>query len=922
MERARWEQMQAVFHEAADLPPAEQRAYVERVCAGDVDLATGVLALLEEDARHESLLDRGVEQMAQEMFGAAGATADADADGEAIPLPFRQIGRYTVLRRLGEGGMGVVYLAKRPDLGSLVAIKILRDAALSPARRERFASEQRTLAQLTHRSIARLYDADVLPDGTPWFAMEYVEGTALDAYLREHAGAGAAGAAAAGAAAADTLEERLRLFRDICEAVQYAHQRLVIHRDLKPSNILVTPEGAPKLLDFGIAKQLDPPDAPIDQARTTFRLLTPMYAAPEQLRGEPAGVHTDVYSLGVILYELLTGRRPFDLSNVSLHEAERIVCEEEPAKPSDAAASARAVAGAAASAAAAGTAAAGAASAPRAIGKAAWADLDVLCLTAMHKDPQRRYASVEALIRDVDHFQRGEPLEMRGDSLSYRAGKFVRRHRAAVIAATLAIFVLTALVAFYTIRLSAARNAAVAEAARTQRIQRFMLDLFEGGEKESAPATDLRVVSLIDRGVKEARSLERDPLLQAEVHDTLGSLYQRLGSFDQADTLLRSALDARRAAYGIHTDHPEIAQSLIALGLLRVAQAKLEEGERFVREGLAMSERVLPAGDPLRAQATFALGKVLEERGLYKQAIPVLQDAAKMYPPATPEQAMALSELANSHFYAGELDPSEALNRQVIDINRRLHGERHPSVAHDLLNLAAIEGQRGKRDEEERDNREAVAILQAWYGHDHPETASALTILAQGLTAQHKYDEATELLREAAAVQERVHGPVHHRVAFVLNELGVLMFQRDKLDEAEAAFRRSLDIYREVYHGKHYRVAVEIANLASVYNARKEYARAEPLFREGIALYDEMLPPEHLNAGVTRIKLGHALVGLQRHAEAEPLLVRGYQIVKKQTTPTASWLQTARKDLIAVYAALGQPEKGEPFRAELASLKP
>ena len=323
-----------------------------------------------------------------------------------------RFGPYRIIGTLGEGGMGVVHLGVRDDLGSRAAIKILRDASLSPARRERFALEQRTLANLNHPAIARLLDADVLPDGTPWFAMEVVEGATLTEHCRERSA---------------SPEERLRLFRTVCEAVQHAHSHLVVHRDLKPSNIMVTADGAVKLLDFGIAKQLDSLDLGGDLTRTGLRLMTPAYAAPEQLTTGRAGVASDVYSLGVVLYELLTGGLPFDLADKTPGAIERLITGQEPVWPS-AAARGR----------------------PDTPGRGAWADLDVLILKAMHKDPARRYATVEALIRDLDHFMQGEPLEARPDSLSYRTGKFLRRHRRAAGAAALVLGTLVAVVTVYT----------------------------------------------------------------------------------------------------------------------------------------------------------------------------------------------------------------------------------------------------------------------------------------------------------------------------------------------------------------------------------------------------------------------------------------------------------------------------------------
>src|SRR5215831_5315696 len=347
MDKARWERILVLFHEAADLPQAEQDIYLTTACDNDPDVVQQVRAMLQEDSRCASVLDHSVADLARSVLSGSDLGRISKED----------FGPYRLIRLLGEGGMGLVYLAERKDLGSQVAIKVLRDAWLSPARRERFSSEQRTLAQLTHPSIARLYDADALPDGTPWFSMEYVEGMPLTDYCTAHD---------------CSVRDKLRLFRSVCEAVQYAHSEAVIHRDLKPSNILVKQDGSIRLLDFGIAKQLESLDAPVKQTITGLRLMTPAYAAPEQIRGDRVGIHTDVYSLGVILFELLTGQLPYDLSNLTPAAAASIIAEDDPGKPSSVAKPDGPLRGAA-------------------MGKAEWADLDVLCLTAFHRDRTRRY---------------------------------------------------------------------------------------------------------------------------------------------------------------------------------------------------------------------------------------------------------------------------------------------------------------------------------------------------------------------------------------------------------------------------------------------------------------------------------------------------------------------------------------------------
>ncbi len=875
---ARWELLQGIFHEAADLPRAERHEFLSQRCGDDQLLLDEALRLLEADEREHSLLDGDVATLAGRLLDSASPTAH----------PPESFGPYRLTELLGEGGMGMVYLAEREDLGSVAAIKILRDAWLSPERRERFASEQRTLAQLNHPAIARLYDADALADGTPWFVMEYVDGVSLTSYCERHS---------------CSVAERIALFRSVCEAVQHAHRHAVIHRDIKPSNILVSDDGVVKLLDFGIAKQVESLDVAADRTRTGMRMMTPAYAAPEQIRGDRIGVHTDVYSLGVTLYELLTGRLPFDLANRTPAGMESTILEHDPVKPS---AVARKTAERT-----------GEPSVYSSASHASWAELDVLCLTAMHKDPQRRYATVDALLRDIDHFLRSEPLEARPDSWHYRLEKFVSRHRKAVAVGSGMLVLVLGLVAFYTVRLASARNEAVREAARTAQIQRFTLGLFNGGDDDAAPAESLRVLTLLERGVHTARSLDADPAAQADLYHTLGGIFLQLGKLGRADTLVEAALAARRSMGS--TDDAASGRSLVLLGDVREAQARYADAERLAREGLAIAESRAPRGSDDVAAATISLGRTLEDQGRYADAIPLFTKAIERRKAANaPEQdvAEAMTALANSYFYAGEYAVSDSLNKLVLAIDRRVYGDRHVSVADDLINLGAIQFQWGRYDEAERYYRQALGINESWYGAANPETASNLTMLGRALNFQGRYEEAVEVLDSALAIQERVYGPVHPRVASALNDLGTIALAQGELDSAEVDFRRMRDIYREIYGGDHYLLGVATSNLGSVYLARKDYARAERLFREGARIYAASQGPDHLNTGVARIKLGRALLRQGRFHEAVVESRAGYGIVSKQTSPSVSWLQAARKDLIEEFGALGAADSVAKYRAE------
>ena len=537
----------------------------------------------------------------------------------------------------------------------------------------------------------------------------------------------------------------------------------------------------------------------------------------------------------------------------------------------------------------------------------------------MRKDVERRYRSTEALIRDIDHYLAGEPLEARPDTWRYRVGKFVRRNRRAVAATALATVALAAISVFFTVRLAATRNTAVSAVARMERVQEFMLNLFSGGDKSAGPAEGLKAVTLIDRGIKEAQTLQGEPELQAELYLTLGGIEQKLGNLPQADKLLSAALAARNSQGVI--GQSMVAESTVALGLLRVDQARLDDAERLIREGLTNANLARPRDDRAVAKATAALGKVLEAKGSYDKAIPVLEQAVKLEsgPGSNPlDTAAALKELADTQFYAGHYDICDNLTQRSLAIHRQALGAKHPLIADDLINLGAVQFERGHYVEAERWYRQALDINESWYGHEHPETASTLSMLGRSLVFQHRYEEAEKLVEQALAIQERVYGVAHPKVANVLNELGTIALQRDNFDDAASRFQRMVDIYKAAYGEHHYLYALALSNLASVYLAQKDYASAEPMFREVIQRYAETLSPNHQFRAIAQIKLGRALTGEKRYAEAEIQTLAGYNMLLKQTSPTVSWLASARKDLVTIYQALNQPEQAAHFRAELA----
>ena len=757
MDGVRWRRMQELFHHAATLPLPEQHAYLHQTCSDDPKLIDEVLGMLEQDASGTPLLDGGVARLAQGTLA------------EPALLP-REFGGYRIGRLLGEGGMGVVYLAERKALGDRVAIKVLRDAWLSPSRRERFASEQRTLAQLNHPSIARLYDASTMDDGTPFFVMEYVEGIPLTQYCRDHN---------------CTIDERLRLFRAVCEAVQHAHAHAVIHRDLKPSNILVRADGSVRLLDFGIAKQIESLDLAVDQTLTGLRLMTPAYAAPEQVRGDRVGISTDVYSLGVILYELLTGELPFDLSGLTPAEAAAIITEHEPGKPS--ATMKR-------------TEQADQHSNAKALPKAAWSDLDVICLTAMHKEPARRYSSVEALVRDVDHYLHGEPLEARPDSVSYRMSKFAKRHRRPVLLASAAIVLVVGLVAFFTLRLARERDYAARETAIATAVNQFLADdlLGRGNPFQSGKAAETLFDAIKEASPSIDRKFGNEPEVAARLHLTIAQALDNRSNFPEA----RSEYERAHNLF-IQVEGP-LSQNAIAVQLQRAAM----EARSFQAGGIpaakslvAEQEALLPKLNRPRADLQVWL---LTAKGMialvesdaksanhyFKQAA----DVAEGVPDFDEVARYNLKQrLAFTYIRLGDGATAERLSRELIAPLSTTSGPDSPYVLRVRLNLAqAFMIQKKFRESIEEANAVYPDFLTK-FGPDHQLTMQLLTTRAQSEGSLGLFDDSVRddlLVYKIAAAKQ---GPLSFFAIATLSDAAVAQCRAGHLDEGAQNARKAHD---------------------------------------------------------------------------------------------------------------------------------
>lgn len=870
-----WPRIEALFHGALELPAADWPGFVEREAAGDSELVGEVLSLL---GAAEPTEDR-VGEAVSSMMRLAGAD-----DGRAP----ERIGPYRIVRELGRGGLATVYLALRDQPFRMeVALKLVRRGLDTEEIVQRFRQERQILAGLDHPQIARILDGGTTEDGRPYFVLERIEGEPIDQYA---AGAGLG------------VEERLRLFIEVTRAVSYAHARLVVHRDLKPSNVMVTREGAPKLLDFGIAKLLDPeldPETAV-ATRQGLRLLTPAYASPEQVRGLPATTATDVYSLGVLLYRLLTGRHPFPLAGLGTAEAlERTLHTLDPPAPSQALLQTAAEVddplwrGAEATA---------------TLGRRLAGDLDGIVLTALAREPERRYASVERLADDLTRHLEGRPVSARRPTWRYRAGRFARRNRLALAAVGLASAGLVggaAAALWQAARAGEARDraeGALAESetqrATAEAVTRFLIDLFEVSDPGQSRGTPVSARELLERGAQRVRTaLAPEPRVQTAMLDTLGQVYLKLGDAEAAEPLARDALalatpgDALRGA-ALHN----------RLGLVLVHRGELDAAVTELHTALEIQRR---SGEPAELAATLnALGMARYQQGHFDQAEGALARAwglrRQALGAADTATVESLNNLAAVWYQKRRLDAAEAGLREALALHRRSLGEDHPQVATNLNNLAALLLEQGRPAEARPLVEQALALRRRLFVPSHFQIAEALNNLGKIAQAQGETEHARAAFEEALATSRTTLGNEHPNVSSILINLGDLELEGGALGAAEGHFRTALVLRRRTLPAGHARLAGPLTRLGLVFVLQGRAAAALPWLDEAWAIQQSQQPAGSWRRAETAGALGGCRLALGRPAAARPLLAEALPALEEHFGPdhpttrrTREWLREA-----------------------------
>jgi serine/threonine-protein kinase len=879
---ARFQRLDALFAAALELPAAARSAFLAAACAGDAGLREEVERLLAADA-------------AAGRFLVEPAVVPPDLVPPEVGRLLFSLGPYRLLREIGSGGMGTVYLAQRDDAEyeRKVAVKILRAEIESEDSIHRFFAERQILARLEHVGIARLYDGGSTDDGRPYLVMELVDGLPLDEYCDRHQ---------------LSIDARLELFQRVCAAVQYAHQNLLVHRDLKPANILVTAAGEPKLLDFGIAKQLGPgPESAHTQ--TGMRLLTPSYASPEQILGQPITTASDVYSLGVVLYELLTGRSPYRVASPLPHEIESAICDQEPERPS------QSLSRRASGEPSAEETALARGSRLVSLRRKLRGDLDTILRTALRKDPARRYGSAAELAADLENHRLHLPVAARPDTLLYRARKLLRRRRGAVAAAAIAAL---AALGFVLGLVEQGRRLA-RERDKARYALSFLADTFRTADPYRTQGEHLTAKEILVQGASRvSRELAGQPDVQAALMDAIGQVSLGLGRADSAEPLLASALKLRRRSRD--TLPLDLAASLEHLAQARYEQSKFESAEPLLREAIALRRRTV--SDPLAlaralnqlgvtlavreptqqiealhqealalarqmegaegqtvAESLILLGRLARDQGDYERAERTYREGLAVQRKILPaKDAQLLQDQAGFAVLlldAGKTKEAELLARDNLRLQREIFGDDHPSLANPLSALGLALQTQGDYAGAETAYREALALPRAAGGDADLPRALLLGNLASVLQAQERIDESVPLLESALELRRRSLGPRHPLVGQVLLHLARAERLRGRLEPGLKLARQALAIVEEAEGKDHPHVAFPLREIGANLMASRDAAGAEPIFRRVLAVRQHGLPAGHPDLAQAQISLALCLFRLGRHAEAEVLHSRG-----------------------------------------------